>query len=129
MLTLRLRKEKKRSLPGYGKYCADVVHYRTVRTETILDEIQRSCTLKRSDMEACLKEFGESLFVHLREGDSVEIKNIGLLKLTVKCIPADTPDGFSVETNVKSIRCIFRPQVFLDGRKLYEGIRMKIIRS
>ncbi len=61
---------------GTHKFYGRAVHTTTIGTEALADRIQRSCTLKVSDIVACLKELSEVIKDEL--GNSNRVRRLHL---------------------------------------------------
>lgn len=63
----RLYQNKLKDSKSFGKYYARAIHTDTVDLDDIADVIERNCTLKRSDVKACLTELVEVMRDALQE--------------------------------------------------------------
>lgn len=92
----------------YGKWTAKAIHCSTVDTAAIVQDIERQCCLKRSDILACLCELAEQLIHHLHRGDIIELDGIGRFKLEIDSTPAIDQHAFTLH-NIIGVHCIFTP--------------------
>ena len=68
----------------YGKYFARAVHTDMVDLDDIAEIIERNCTLKRSDVKACLTELVEVMRDKMQSSNKVRINGLGIFKINVK---------------------------------------------
>ena len=80
----RIKKETKPTLPTYGKYKAVAVHDQTIDSRQIAEEATRGMTISAGVLEGILMNVAEVVRRHLRNGDKVRLKDIGLLKLEIE---------------------------------------------
>jgi len=78
MFKFRMTRLKNPSREYDGLWFPKAVHTVTVTTENLLEEIPRSCSLKKSDLLAALTELSEFLLHHLRQGEVVPATSIPL---------------------------------------------------
>ena len=79
----RIKKETKPTLPTYGKYKAVAVHDQTISRQ-IAKEATKGMTLSAGTIEGIMMNVAEVVRRHLRNGDKVRLKDIGLLKLEIE---------------------------------------------
>ena len=80
----KIVRENKPTLKNYGRYKAVAMHFQTITPEMVAKEIQDNCSAKASDVELVLTELSAVLLRHLKAGDRVRLKHIGLLKLEIE---------------------------------------------
>lgn len=108
-----------------GLWFPKAVHTTTVTTEDLLEEIPRSCSLKKSDIIAALTELSEYLISHLRQGEIVDIDGIGRFKLEVKGQGVISPADFDERTDISGYVCHFTPYSYKGRKPLFEDIELK----
>ena len=95
---------------GTGKYYGRAVQSTTIDTEALAERIQANCTLKKSDVQACLVELAEVLKEELQNGNRVKLDNFGIFWISIKSTGADTAEEYSSTENVTGFRVRFLPQ-------------------
>lgn len=120
-----LKKENRPMLKNYGRYKAVAVHYNTVTTERLCEEIQNNCTLKKGDVMAVLSELSDLLIQHLQDGDKVRLDGIGLLKIEIESEKVDRPEDFNVRRDVRHFRIHLLPESINGHQTLYDGIKLE----
>ena len=121
----RITKETRPNLKNYGRYKAVAVHYDTVDTERLCQQIQNNCTLKKSDVKAVLSELSELLKMHLQEGNRIRLDGIGLLKLEIESDKVERPEDFNVRRHIRNFRLHLLPESIDGHQALYEGIHLE----
>lgn len=121
----KIVKENKPNLKNYGRYKAVAVHYNTVDTERLCQEIQDNCSLKKSDVIAVLTELSELLVRHLQDGDRVRLEGIGLLKIEIESDKVDKTEDFNVRKHIRNFRIHLLPESIDGSQALYEGIKLE----
>ena len=87
----RLYQNKLKNSKVYGKYFARAVHTDMVDLDDIAEIIERNCTLKRSDVKACLTELVEVMRDKMQSSNKVRINGLGIFKINVKSTGVDAP--------------------------------------
>lgn len=93
---------------SFGKYFGRVVHPDLLTTDEIAEEIQKSATVKRSDVRAVLSELGDVMGSLLREGYKVHINGLGTFKVATHSSGVDTPQEFKA-SHLHGWRINFQP--------------------
>ncbi len=108
---------------GYGKWYARAVMTSTVTTKELAKVMQENCTLKRSDIEAVLRELSTTMMKELCDSKAVKIDGLGTFKVGISTVGSDTVKEFSAASNVKGFHILFKPEAYLDrnsGRYIKE---------
>ena len=105
----RLYQNKMKNNKACGKYFARAVHTDMVDLDDISDIIERNCTLKRSDVKACLTELVEVMRDKMQSSNKVRINGLGIFKINVKSTGVDAPGDFK-GTNITGYRVNFAPE-------------------
>ena len=105
----RLYQNKLKNSKVYGKYFARTVHTDMVDLDDIAEVIERNCTLKRSDVKACLTELVEVMRDKMQSSSKVRINGLGIFKINVKSTGVDAPGDFK-GTNITGYRVNFAPE-------------------
>lgn len=131
-LNIRLLRNDIKSNPSYGKYFGRVIHYGEVTIDQFAQEIEKNCSMKRSDVVAVLTELQETIKRHLQDGQVVVLPEIGRLKLSVETIGVDKPEDFSLAKHLKRVVCRFIPAGTRGHRRngklsynLCDGVKVK----
>ena len=95
---------------GTHKFYGRAVHTTTIGTEQLADRIQRSCTLKVSDIVACLKELSEVIKDELGNSNRVRIDGLGTFYVNIKSVGAESEEEFVASENVTGAHIRFRPE-------------------
>lgn len=93
----------------YGQWYGRTSTMGTVSTDELADRIQQVCTLKKSDVMACISEFFDQMRIMLLDGKAVKIGQIGTFRVGMNSTGAATKDEFSVAKNLKGLKLLFRP--------------------
>lgn len=93
-----------------GKWYARAVQTETVDINTLAEEMEQNCTVKRADILAVLSELVVSMKQHLQASHRVKIDKLGSFKMAISTKLADTAKDFTTTGNVKNIRIIFSPE-------------------
>ena len=110
----RIKKETKPTLPTYGKYKAVAVHYQT--------EATRGMTISAGVLEGILMNVAEVVRRHLRNGDKVRLKDIGLLKLEIESEKVDNLKDFRAKKHIRGVRLHLIPESYEGSQELYKDI-------
>ena len=88
-------------------YYGRAVQIQSIDTDGLADIIQRSCTLKKSDVIAVINELVEVMTDQLQNSVSVKLDDFGTFKIGLKTVGADKPENFSISRNVSGLRVNF----------------------
>ena len=110
---------------NFGKYKAVAVHYDTIETADIEQEIQDNCSATAGDVALVMTELTETIMRHLKRGDRVRLNGIGLLKLEIESDKVDTPEEFNVKKNIRAIRLHIIPESYNGKQEMYDGISLE----
>jgi predicted histone-like DNA-binding protein len=124
MFRFKMIKLKNSSREYDGLYFPKALHPITVTTKDLLKEIPRNCSLKRSDLLAALTELSEFLLHHLRQGEIIDLDNIGRFKLEVKGQGRVSPDDFDERTDISGYVCHFTPYSRNGRKPMFENIEL-----
>ena len=121
----KIVRENKPTLKNYGRYKAVAMHFQTIDAEQVAQEVQDNCSAKRSDVELVLGELLEVLARHLKQGDRVRLKYIGLMKLELDSEKVDSPKDFDPAKHIRGVRLHLLPESLRGRKELYEGISLE----
>lgn len=95
---------------GTNKFYGRAVHVTTINSDALAERIQRNCTLKISDVKACLSELSEVMREELQNSNRVHLDGFGTFYINIKSTGAVTEDEFTATENVVGFRCRFLPE-------------------
>lgn len=98
-----------------GKWYARVAVQGVVGTEALTEIMQENCTVKKSDVRAVLTELVSAMKTSLQNGMRVKLDGFGSFKIGMSTKAADSAKEFSVGKNIKGLRVIFQPEVYIDA--------------
>ena len=121
----KIVRENKPTLKNYGRYKAVAMHFQTIEAEQVAQEVQDNCSAKRSDVELVLGELLEVLARHLKQGDRVRLKYIGLMKMELDSEKVDSPKDFDPAKHIRGVRLHLLPESRRGRKELYEDISLE----
>jgi hypothetical protein len=121
----KIVRENKPTLKNYGRYKAVAMHFQTIEAEQVAQEVQENCSAKRSDVELVLGELLEVLARHLKQGDRVRLKYIGLMKMELDSEKVDSPKDFDPAKHIRGVRLHLLPESRRGRKELYEDISLE----
>lgn len=121
----KIVRENKPTLKNYGRYKAVAMHFQTITAEQVAQEVQDNCSAKKSDVELVLGELLEVLARHLKQGDRVRLKYIGLMKLELETEKVDSPKEFDPTKHIRGVRLHLLPESRRGRKELYEDISLE----
>lgn len=116
----RLRYRESKINSGAKGYYAFVANKGMVNTDAVADEIQRNCSMKRSDVLAVLAELSEVLKQNIQQSHSVKLDGIGVFRPGISSSVAESPQAFDARKNIRALRLNFLPEQIMQG-----GVRLK----
>lgn len=121
----KIVRENKPTLKNYGRYKAVAMHFQTIEAEQVAQEVQDNCSAKKSDVELVLGELLEVLARHLKQGDRVRLKYIGLMKMELDSEKVDSPKDFDPAKHIRGVRLHLLPESRRGRKALYEDISLE----
>ena len=118
----KIERENKPTLKNYGRYKAVAMHFQTITEEQVAQEVQDNCSAKKSDVEIVLCELLDVLAWHLKQGDRVRLKYIGLMKLEIESDKVDSPQEFNARKHIRGVRLHLLPEKRGGRKELYEDV-------
>lgn len=129
---------KKEGSKNNGKWYARAAMTETVTIDTLADEMEQNCTLKRADIIAVLSELSVTMKRHLQASHRVKLDRLGTFKLAINTKSAETAKDFTANDNVTNVRILFQPETkvnkdktrvkaLLDGCKVTELPKNNVI--
>lgn len=127
---VRLEKKKFGDDKARGKWYAKVVRTGEVGIDGLAERIQDVSTFKRGEVRGILIELLEQMKSCLAEGQTVNLDGFGRFHLSVESEPAESPEKFRTDLNVKRVKCRFQPAGYRrkDGcivQRLAEGVKVE----
>lgn len=118
-------RENKPTLKNFGRYKAAAMHFQTITPEMVAQEIQDNCSAKASDVELVLTELSAVLLRHLKAGDRVRLKHIGMLKLEIESEKVDAPEDFNGRKHIRGVRLHLLPESRRGRQAVYEDLKFE----
>ena len=117
----KLRFKKNAGNPKMQGYYAAVANKGMVETDAIAEEIQRNCSMKRSDVLAVLAELSEVMKQEIQQSHSVKLNGIGIFHPGISSKIADSPETFK-HTNIKGLKLNFLAESFKQGKSRVKNV-------
>lgn len=92
-----------------GKWYAKTVATGVQHTEDIARKIEEDSTFKRGEVKGIMDELVDVMTGMLQDGQTVVIDGLGRFKLVAESISAERPEDFSIQKNIKGVKCNFTP--------------------
>jgi len=121
----KVQKETKPKLSTFGQYKAVAVHTNTIETRTIEEEVSARCMVGRDVAQMVLTSLSEVLKDHLRRGDKVRLRDLGMLKLEIESDKVDDPKDFKTSKHIRGVRLHFLPVSEKGKPELYQNIKFE----
>ena len=121
----KIVRENKPTLKNFGRYKAAAMHFQTITPEMVAQEIQDNCSAKASDVEMVLAELSAVLLRHLKAGDRVRLKHIGMLKLEIESEKVDAPEDFNGRKHIRGVRLHLLPESRRGRQAVYEDLKFE----
>jgi len=120
----RLLQNNIKSNKAYGKWYAHTVKQGELTLKEIERQIQERCSLTSADVRAAIAALTEVVEEGLKNGQTVNLGELGKFVLSIKSLCVDDPKDFRVDTHVKDIVCKYTPE----GHRSKTGDR-RIVRA
>ena len=118
----KLHHRENKQHPEMTGYFATVANKGLVETDVIADEIQRNCSMKRSDVLAVLAELSEVLKQQIQQSHSVKLEGIGIFRPGISSKMEKDPKLFKASTHIRGLRLNFRPETFKQGKQQVKAV-------
>ncbi|MBQ8277823.1 MAG: HU family DNA-binding protein [Bacteroidaceae bacterium] len=99
---------KKNPMTKEVKYYAQAVTADRITVDRIAREIEESCTVHESDIRAVIAAFTRRIIVHLQDGHSINLGDLGNFRVSVRSTPCDVPDEVTADS-VRAARVVYAP--------------------
>lgn len=100
---------------AYKKWYARAVVTAVKDINDIADEMQKNCTVKKSDIKAVLNELPDVLMLFFEAGYRVCIEGLGSFKVAVTSAGTESVSQFNAAEHIKRLRIIFQPETEKDA--------------
>ncbi|MBQ7419994.1 MAG: HU family DNA-binding protein [Prevotella sp.] len=120
----RLVQNNIKSNKAYGKWYAHTVKQGELNLNEIEKQIQQRCSLTPADVRAAIVALTEVVEEGLKNGQTVNLGELGKFALSIKSLCVDKPEDFRVDTHVKEVVCKYTPE----GHRSKNGDR-RIVRA
>ena len=117
----KVRFRKNTKAPDLQGYFASVSSKGLVGTDVVADEIQRNCSMKRSDVIAVLAELSEVLKLQIQQSHSVKLDGIGIFRPGISSKMSKTPEGFNKDS-IRGLKLNFKPESFKQGKSRIKSV-------
>ena len=128
-LFYKLHYRENKTHPDATGYFAVIENKGTLSTQEVAEEIQRNCSLKRSDVLAVLSELGEVVRKSVLQSHAVKLDGLGVFRPGISSVRVTNPDDFDVRRNVRGLRLNFQPEQSMhNGRRtknIFENAQLK----
>lgn len=115
----KLQYRENKTNPKATGYFARVSSKGMITTDEVAEEIQRNCSMKRSDVLAVLAELSEVLKNYVQQSHSVKLDGLGVFRPGISSTVAPSPDKFNAATNIRGLRLNFLPEtVKMAGKRM-----------
>ena len=118
----KLRFRNNKINPSYSGYYASVANKGMVSTDEVAEEIQRNCSMKRSDVLAVLAELSEVLKQQIQQSHSVKLDGIGVFRPGISSRIAKTANTFKAQTHIKGLRLNFLGESYKQGHSRVKNV-------
>ena len=112
----RLYQNNNKQSSGYNKWYARAVMTETMTTRQLAEIMQENCTVKRSDIEAVLREIVPTMTRAMQDSKRVKIEGLGTFKIGLKTKGAASAKAFNVNENVTGMHVNFLPETYKDKK-------------
>lgn len=112
----RLYQNNNKSASGYRKWYARAVVTETMTTRQLAEIMQENCTVKRSDIEAVLRELVPTMTRAMQDSKRVKIDGLGSFKIGLKTKAAASAKEFNAQKNVRGMHVNFMPETYKDKK-------------
>ncbi|MBP3757804.1 MAG: HU family DNA-binding protein [Prevotella sp.] len=76
--------QNKKNTKAYGKWYAKAVHTNVYDTDKLAEEVQRNCSMKKSDVKAVIEELIEVMARELGNSHAVTLDGLGLFRVGIR---------------------------------------------
>ena len=99
----------RKNTKAYGKWYAHATYTGHYDIEALADEVQRNCSMKRSDVKAVIEELVEVIQRELGNSHTVTLGNLGTFRMGVRSTGTVTVREYNANKNITGVRVNFTP--------------------
>ena len=114
--------------PKFKGYYATVANKGMVTTDEVADEIQRNCSMKRSDVLAVLAELSEVIKLNVQQSHSVKLEGIGIFRPGISSKLVEKPSMFDPRLHITGLRLNFLPESMTQAgrriKKMFDNVHL-----
>ena len=122
-MKFKVVKETKPRLSTFGKYKAVAVHHQTIGKEELIAEVAEYAHTSEGTVIAVLGSMADVVNRHLRNGDKVRLRDLGMLKLEIESDVVEEAAKFRAKKHIRGVRLHFLPESFKGSPELYKDIK------
>jgi predicted histone-like DNA-binding protein len=102
--------QNKKNTKAYGKWYAKAVHTNVYDTDKLAEEVQRNCSMKKSDIKAVIEELIEVMARELGNSHAVKLDGLGLFRVGIRSEGSVTVREFNAAKDITGTRINFLPE-------------------
>ena len=102
--------QEKREVKYKGKWYARAVSVGTVDLDKLAEVIQENVSVKKSDVYGVLIELVNVMKSYLQESYAVNVNGLGIFRVGLATLPAETAAAFNTSQHVRGMRINFLPE-------------------
>ena len=99
----------KKNTKAYGKWFAKAVHTNVYGTDELAQEVQRNCSMKKSDVKAVIEELCEVMARELGNSHAIKLSGLGTFRAGLKSTGTVTVREFNASKNITGTKINFLP--------------------
>ena len=99
----------KKNTKAYGKWYAKAVHTNEYGTDELAQEVQRNCSMKKSDVKAVIEELCEVMARELGNSHAIKLQGLGTFRAGLKSTGTVTVREFNASKNITGTKINFLP--------------------
>ena len=101
--------QNKKNTKAYGKWYAKAVSTNVYGTDELAQEVQRNCSMKKSDVKAVIEELCEVMARELGNSHVIELEGVGKFYPRIKSTGTVTVREFNASKNIVATGIRFNP--------------------
>ena len=99
----------KKNTKAYGKWYAKCIHTNLYGTDELALEVQRNCSMKKSDVKAVIEELCEVMARELGNSHAIRLEGLGTFYPNLKSTGTVTVREFNAAKNITKVGIRFAP--------------------
>jgi len=96
-----------------GQFYPRAVQMSTIGLDEISAQVEENCSLKKSDVKACIEEMISVFTKNLQNGICVHLDGLGRFRMGIKGSYARSVKSFNAASNIKGYRVNFAPDTHI----------------